>query len=138
MAYHQAPTGSRGFSGFPKAPNHIWPCHVIAYICANTGTSALTFLNYYFGKGQYFFIPRKVSKVKHFLEGFGHPNLMNPFEYGKSLPGKSFPKRIGTLTPPNQKIFRGHHVASNNEHLLALAARHRMGKMTLTKERKTG
>ena len=106
MAYHQAPTGSRGFSGFPKAPNHIWPCHVIAYICANTGTSALTFLNYDFGKGQYFFIPRKVSKVKHFLEGFGHPNLMNPFEYGKSLPGKSFPKRIGTLTPPNPKIFR--------------------------------
>ena len=49
----------------------------------------------------------KVSKVKLFLEGSGHPNFMNPFEYGKSFLGKSFPKKIGTLTPPNPKIFRG-------------------------------
>ena len=25
----------------------------------------------------------KVSKVKHFLEGSGHQNFMNPFVYGK-------------------------------------------------------
>ena len=41
------------------------------------------------------------------MEGSGHPNFMNPFVYGKSLLGKSFPKRIGTLTLPNPKIFRG-------------------------------
>ena len=43
------------------------------------------------------------------MEGSGHPNFMNPFVYGKSLLGKSFPKRIGTLTLPNPKIFRGGH-----------------------------
>ena len=36
---------------------------------------------------------------------------MNPFEYGKSLIGKSFPKRFGTLTPPNPKLFCGGHNA---------------------------
>ena len=30
---------------------------------------------------------------------------MNPFEYGKSFHNKSYPKRFGTLTPPNPKIF---------------------------------
>ena len=45
----------------------------------------------------------KVSKVKHFLEGSGHPNFTNPFEY--ALQGKSFPKRIGTL--PTQPKDRG-------------------------------
>ena len=34
---------------------------------------------------------------------------MNPFVYGKSPLGKSFPIRIGTLTLPNPKIFRGGH-----------------------------
>ena len=42
----------------------------------------------------------KVSKVKHFLEGSGHPKFMKPFEYGKSLSDKSFPKWIGTLSQP--------------------------------------
>ena len=50
---------------------------------------------------------QKFQKSKTFLEGSGHPNFMNPFVYGKSLLGKSFPKRIGTLTLPNPKIFRG-------------------------------
>ena len=49
----------------------------------------------------------KFQKSNIFLEGSRHPNFMNPFEYGKSCPGKSFATRIGTLTPPNQKIFRG-------------------------------
>ena len=31
---------------------------------------------------------QKFSKVKHFLEGSGHLNFMNPFEYSKSLPAK--------------------------------------------------
>ena len=30
---------------------------------------------------------------------------MNPFEYGKSFQDKSFPKRIGTLTPPKPHIL---------------------------------
>ena len=29
---------------------------------------------------------------------------MNPFVYAKSFHNKSYPKRIGTLTPPNPKI----------------------------------
>ena len=32
---------------------------------------------------------------------------MNPFVYGKSFLGKSFSKKMGTLTPPNPKTFRG-------------------------------
>ena len=44
---------------------------------------------------------QKLHKSKTFLEGSGHPNFMNPFEYGKSLPYKSFPKWIGTVTPTN-------------------------------------
>ena len=40
----------------------------------------------------------KIRKVNNFLGGSGHPNFMNPFEYDKQLPDKSFPKRIGTLT----------------------------------------
>ena len=32
---------------------------------------------------------------------------MNPFKYGQSFIGKSFPKRIGTLNPPNPKILKG-------------------------------
>jgi len=50
-------------------------------------------------------LTNKSSKVKNFFGGFGHPNFMNHFVYGKSLLGKSFPKRIGTLTLPNPKIF---------------------------------
>ena len=53
------------------------------------------------------FEEQKFQKSNIFLEGSGHPNFMNPFEYGKSFLGKSFPKKIGTLTPPNPKIFRG-------------------------------
>ena len=41
------------------------------------------------------------------MEGSWHPNFMNPFKYGKSGIGKSFPTRIGNQTPPNPKIFRG-------------------------------
>ena len=44
---------------------------------------------------------QKIQKSDIILEGSGHPNFMNPFEYGQSFIGKSFPKRIGTLTPPN-------------------------------------
>ena len=29
---------------------------------------------------------------------------MDPFEYGKSFHNKSYPKRIGTLSPPDPKI----------------------------------
>ena len=32
---------------------------------------------------------------------------MNPFEYGKSFLGKSFPTRILTLSPPNPKMGLG-------------------------------
>ena len=53
------------------------------------------------------FDEQKFRKSKTFLEGSGHPNFMNPFVYGISLLGKSFPKRIGTLTLPDPKIFRG-------------------------------
>ena len=50
----------------------------------------------------------KKSKSNIVLEGgSGHPNFMNPYEYGKSFLRKLFPKRIGTLTPPRPKIFRG-------------------------------
>ena len=53
------------------------------------------------------FDKQKFQKSNFFLEGSGHPNFTNPFEYYKSLQGKSFSKRIGALTPPNRKIFRG-------------------------------
>ena len=36
-----------------------------------------------------------------------HPDITNPFEYGKLFHNKSFPKRIGTSTPQNLKIFGG-------------------------------
>ena len=83
----------------------------------------MTFLSYEIGKGQYkggplragsnAFLTKKSFKSETLLEGSGHPNFMNPFEYGKLLKGKSFLKRIGTLTPPNPKIFRrGHNVPS--------------------------
>ena len=41
-----------------------------------------------------------ISKI--ILEGSGHPNLMNPFEYRISPPDKSFPKSAtpSLLTPP--------------------------------------
>ena len=45
-----------------------------------------------------------ISKI--ILEGSGHPNLMNPFEYRISPPDKSFPKSASSsatpslLTPP--------------------------------------
>ena len=39
---------------------------------------------------------------------------MKPFEYGQLYIGKSFPKRIGTLTPPNPKIFRYTQIAGCN------------------------
>ena len=32
--------------------------------------------------------------------GTGHPNFMNPFEYGKSFIGKLFPKGSGIQTKP--------------------------------------
>ena len=50
------------------------------------------------------FDEQKFQKGKVFLEGSGHPNFMNPIEYDKSLPGKSFSKRIRTLTAPNPKM----------------------------------
>ena len=40
----------------------------------------------------------KFQKSNIFLEGSWHPNFMNPFEYGKSCLGKSFPTRIGSKT----------------------------------------
>ena len=39
------------------------------------------------------------------MEGSGHPNFTNPFEYDKSLQGKSFSKRIGARTPPNLRAL---------------------------------
>ena len=50
---------------------------------------------------------KKIEKSNIILEGSRHPTLMNPFEYGKSFHNKLFPKRIGTLTPPNPKILGG-------------------------------
>ena len=35
------------------------------------------------------------------MEVSRHPNFMNPFEFVKFFYNQSFPKRIGTLTPPN-------------------------------------
>ena len=49
---------------------------------------------------------QKFQKSNIFLEGSGHQNFMNPFVYGKSFLGKSFSKKIGTLTPPNPKIHQ--------------------------------
>ena len=54
--------------------------------------------------------PMKNLKSQSFFGGgSGHPNLMNPFEYDKWLPDKSFPKRIETLTQtkPNPKYRWG-------------------------------
>ena len=52
------------------------------------------------------FDEQKFQKLNIILEGSWHPNFMNPFEYGKSYLGKSFPIRIGTLTTPNLNTFR--------------------------------
>ena len=50
---------------------------------------------------------KKIKKSNIILEVSRHPKFMNPFEYGESFHKKSFPKRIGTLTPFNPKIFMG-------------------------------
>ena len=50
---------------------------------------------------------KKILKSNIIFEGSRHPNFMNPFENGQSFIGKSFPKRLGTLTPPKPKILRG-------------------------------
>ena len=50
---------------------------------------------------------KKNRPTKQFKASSRHPNFMSPFEYVQSFHNKSFPKRIGTLTPPNPKIFRG-------------------------------
>ena len=50
---------------------------------------------------------KNFQKSNIFLEGSRHPKFMNHFEYGESFHKKSFPKRIGTLTPFNPKIFMG-------------------------------
>ena len=50
-----------------------------------------------------------IQKSDIIFEGSRHPNIMNPFEYGKSFHNKSYPKRIGTFIPPSPKIFRGGH-----------------------------
>ena len=50
----------------------------------------------------------KIRKVNHFFGGgSGHPNFMNPFEYGKTFIDKLFPKRFGTLTQTKPYIHRG-------------------------------
>ena len=46
-------------------------------------------------------INKNIQKSNISSEGSRHPNFMNPFEYGQSFIGKSFPKRIETLTPTN-------------------------------------
>ena len=51
------------------------------------------------------FYKQKFQKSNIILKGSRHLNFMNPFEYGKSFHNKSFPKIIGTSTPP--KILRG-------------------------------
>ena len=51
------------------------------------------------------FDKQKFQKSKTFVEGSGHPNFTNPFEYDKSLQGKSFSKRIGARTPPNLRAL---------------------------------
>ena len=42
---------------------------------------------------------------KHFLECSGHQNFMNPSVNSKSFLGKSFSKKIGTLTPLNPRFL---------------------------------
>ena len=44
------------------------------------------------------------QKSNIILEGSKHPNLYH-FEYGKSFHNKLFPKRMGTLTPPNPNLW---------------------------------
>ena len=48
---------------------------------------------------------KKIRKSNIILEVSRYPNFTNPFELGQSFIGKWFPKRIGTLTPSNPKIF---------------------------------
>ena len=58
--------------------------------------------------------PTKISKVKHYFGGFGHPMFKNRFEYGKSFHKKSFPKKNWNPTPryfgeaqwPPSPVFR--------------------------------
>ena len=94
----------------------------------------MIFPNHELGKGQFALYPIKLSRFdekkikfirnnkipKHWVkrlstskyfksqkESSWHPNFIDPFECGKSFHNKSFPKRIGTLTPPKLKIIRG-------------------------------
>ena len=55
---------------------------------------------------------KKFQKSNIILEGFRHPNFMNPFEYGQSFIGQSFPKRFGTNPTQPQDIQGGHNVPS--------------------------
>ena len=103
----------------------IFSYHIVGYIHANTHTSPWKKLSEECGKGQNTFYtvtvshcaqkikffgncnfiradplwPTKIFKSKKKSEGSWHTNYMNPFVYGKSLPNKSSPKIIGTLTP---------------------------------------
>ena len=45
---------------------------------------------------------KKCQKSNIILEGSRYPNIIHPFEYGKSFHNKSFLKRIEALTPPNR------------------------------------
>ena len=47
-----------------------------------------------------------LQKWNIILEGSRPPNFKNTFEYSKTFHNMSFLRRIGTLTPPNSKIFR--------------------------------
>ena len=42
--------------------------------------------------------PAKIDTSQTFFRGFGHPNFVNPFEYGKSFLDKLFTNSFGTIT----------------------------------------
>ena len=42
--------------------------------------------------------PAKIDTSQTFFGGFGHPNFVNPFEYGKSFLDKLFTNSFGTIT----------------------------------------
>ena len=79
------------------------PCHVFAYICANTCTSVLknlTFLNYKFGKRQDAFYPDKLFRLKEknkvcrkyqtFIKGGPYDLDQRPLQPVKNYKSQSF------------------------------------------------
>ena len=81
---------------------HIFPpCHIFAYISANTRTSALkklTFPNYKFGKGQYAFYPIKLSRFAEKMKFVRFTRISYELGQGPHRPMKN-DKRGGGYPP---------------------------------------